>query len=194
MKLVTYCIEPWSSWLSALAPIQWAAVQITRRHLLTFGALSAGAAAIGVGGTLVCWWDQKHAPDLSYLSPPEERFLTAFATTAYPATETVAMDGAEARLAHYFDALLLPMTSTDRKLIKAVLHVMDNLPRASLGSAFVGLEPQQQTEVLEAWLGHDSYELRALIQMLVLLLGMGYTTHPRVAGLMASWHGCGFGR
>ena len=66
-----------------------------------------------------------------------------------------------------------------------VLEALDRL---------ASLEGLLQQRVPEVNLHFDLAELRGAASSLTVFLGMGYTTHPDVAPIMARWHRCGYGR
>ena len=62
------------------------------------------------------------------------------------------------------------------------------------GATFTALSLPEQQVVLRSWFTNDVAEIRGAISSLVVLLGMGYTTHPEVSPIMSAWHRCGYGR
>ncbi len=168
-------------------------MQITRRHLLALGAATAAAGAIGLTGTAVSWWDQPaHAP-FEALSASEAAFVRAWAGAAFPPGEVLSTDGATAGLDHFFDATLTHLPHTQRKLLKLLLHALDTGTIAYAGSPFTALPPEAARRVFHQLSGNDLAELRGAATSLTVLLGMGYTTRPEVAAVMARWHRCGYG-
>lgn len=166
---------------------------ISRRHLLALGAATAAAGALGVGGTLVRWWDRSPTEPFQALSASEARFVRAWAGAAFPPGPTLATDGATAGLDHFFDTTLTHLPDTQRKLLKLLLNALDTGVIALAGSRFTHLEPAAARRAYHHLFDHDLAELRGAAQSLTVLLGMGYTTHPDVAPAMARWHRCGYG-
>ena len=168
-------------------------MQITRRHLLALGAATAAAGALGVAGTAVSWWDQAPDAPLTALSQAEAAFVRAWAAAAFPGGAVLATDGGSAQLDRFFDATLTHLPATQRKLLKLLLHAIDTGTIAMAGSRFTALEPSRARAVFHRLSDHELAELRGAASSLTVLLGMGYTTHPDVAPVMARWHRCGYG-
>jgi hypothetical protein len=172
-------------------------MKITRRHVLAASALAAGAGAVGatvIGGTAASWWKRPAAEGYKVLSEEEGAFLRAFADTAYPATTAIPHAGGTLDLDRYVDANLSHMAETQRNLVKVLLHALDSWPMPARRQGFVALDAPQRAEVLHHWLTHFRGEVRQAATSLVLLVGMGYTTHPDVAPFFAALHQCGYAR
>ena len=166
---------------------------ITRRHLLALGAATAAAGAVTAGGTLHHWWDQPPTSAFRALSAPEAAFVRAWAGAAFPPGSTLDVDGATAGLDRFFDATLTVLPDTQRKLIKLLLHALDTGCIAFAGRRFTALPVDHARRVFHQLSEHDLAELRGAASTLTVLLGMGYSTHPDVAPVMARWHRCGYG-
>ena len=61
------------------------------------------------------------------------------------------------------------------------------------GRSFVNLSRDQQLTCFESWTHSDIAAFRSANQGLVLLLGMGWSTHPEVSPTFAMMHSCGYG-
>ena len=166
---------------------------ISRRQLLALGTATAAAGALTTGGTLIQWWDQPPAASFKALSPPEAAFVRAWAGAAFPPGDTLAIDGGTAGLDHFFDATLLHLPAMQRKLIKLLLHALDTGSIAFAGRTFSQLPAVRARAVFHQLSAHDLAEVRGAASSLTVLLGMGYSTHPEVAPVMARWHRCGYG-
>lgn len=169
-------------------------VNITRRHALAAAALSAGAAATTVAATGLRWWDQPAGEGYKCLSDDEAAFIRALAAAAWPATEAIPHSGGDLDLDRYLDDSLSVMSETSRTLLKMLFNMLDTWPMPRHMSSFAALVPAERAEVLEHWLGHFRAEVRQAAQSLVLMIGMGYTTHPKVAPFFQNLHSCGYGR
>ena len=167
---------------------------LSRRHVLAFGSLSALAAAGGVGLVAGRWWDRPPAEGLRHLSAGEAAFILALAGTAFPATPQIDASGDTLDLDQYFDATLDKLPASEVALLKLGLHVLDASPRLSHGARFVDLSEDARSEVLTQWREHARPELRQALSSLLLVVGMGFCTHPRVAPFFEAWHRCGYGR
>ncbi len=168
-------------------------MRVTRRHLL---ALAAGtsAAALVSGSVLVSrWWDAP--PDAPYrgLSEEEGAFLRAWSGAAFPPTSTLPLDGASAGLDHFFDALLGHTPEDTGRLLRLLLNGLDAATVPLEGDVFHRLSVDQQARHFKTWTHSRIDHFRSAAQSLVLLLGMGWSTHPEVAPHMKMLHSCGYG-
>ena len=168
-------------------------MDITRRHLIALTTATAAAGALGVGGVGFRWWNQPAEESFGLLSVEEGAIVRAIAGAAYPRTEAIPLDGSEAGLDRYFDAMLGHVPPITAKLLKFLLHGLDGGTVLTHGATFTSLSRQDQDAVLTTWIHHDLSDLRNAAQSLVLLLGMGWTIHPKVAPYMQQFHSCGYG-
>lgn len=166
---------------------------ITRRQLLALGAAVAAVPVLGAGGALWSWWDQPAEDPHTHLSADEAAFLVALGEAAWPATTTIPLGGGEARLDRFMDAVLGGMPADLRQQLRLLLHALDHAALPSQLGTFQGLEAPQRQLVLRSWLDSELMELRQAASSVVILLGMGYTTHPEVAPWFATMYGCGYG-
>lgn len=176
---------------------EWATndpMKITRRHLLAMSAASAAAVSVCAGGVGMSWWNQPPGAGFAQLSEAEATFLRAFSGAAFPGGDFIALDGQDAELDVFFDVTLSTMPELTANLLKLLMQGLERWTVISTGHVFSHLPRDAQQAQLAAWLGHDVAEVRSAISSLVVLLGMGYTTHPAVAPVMGQWHRCGYGR
>lgn len=117
------------------------AMQISRRHLLAL--LAASAASVGlVGGSVaVRWWDVPAEAPFQHLSTAEATMVRAWSAAAFPAGPTAALDGGDAALDRFFDALLGALPATQRKLMKLLLHALDSAALPSPAASSAGSAP-----------------------------------------------------
>ena len=169
-------------------------MRITRRHLLALSAGSTAAAALVAGGLASQWWDQPADLPHKVLSTSEAAFVRAWAGAAYPATATIPLAGESAGLDRFFDAMLATMPEDTAKLLRVLIHALDSASLVTDGASFSALDPDIRSQRFEAWIHTDIDPARSATQSLVLLLGMGWSTHPAVAPHMQKLHSCGFGR
>jgi hypothetical protein len=167
---------------------------ITRRHLLAASAAIAAAAATCTGGIGLRWWDAAPGVERVNLADEEAALVRALSGAAFPAGAVIGLSGADADLDRFFDAMLSGMPKLTGDLLKLLAQALDHLPLATRGARFTALSLPDQQAQLEAWLSSDQAELRSAVQSIVILLAMGYTTHPEIAPMMSAWHGCGYGR
>jgi hypothetical protein len=168
-------------------------MHISRRQLLAISAAAAAVGVIGVGGLGVRWWDQPPSSPLQRLSDEEASIIRAIAGAAFPATDSIPLDGAEADLDRFFDQLLQHIPETPQKLLKLLLHGLDGSTVLTNGASFTALTRADRARVFQGWVHHDLAEARNAIQSLVLLIGMGWSIHPAVAPTMEQYHSCGYG-
>ena len=165
---------------------------ISRRQLLALGSATAAVAALGAGGTVASWWKQSPAAAYVHLSTAEAGFLLALAEVAWPATSALPLPGHRASLDHFMDGTLGTIPPAIASQLRLLFHALDHLPLATRASTFQDLAPAERGEVLEGWLGSGLAELRSGASSLVVLLGMGYTTHPDNAPWFSRMYGCGY--
>ena len=166
---------------------------ITRRHFIALGAATAVSATLVGSATLVSWWDT--LPDAPYhaLNSHEANVLRHFAKAAFPSGDAIPMDGSEAQLDRFFDTILMSMTDQNRKLLKLLIQAIDKFPVPLHFASFSTMPTPDQRELITNWLAHDNHLFRGAITSLVLLLGMGYTSHPTASKVLESSFRCGFG-
>lgn len=166
----------------------------TRRAVLLAAAGAIGAAGAGAGGLLVHWWTQDPDQGYAVLSKDEAAIARAIAGAAFPPGEVVALDGLEADLDRYLDAMMATWPALTRDLMRTLLHLLNELPLVGEGASYLSLTRERRMDVLMGWLQGDQAELRAAVSSVVVLLGMGYTTHPKVGGPLPHLYRCGYYR
>ena len=167
---------------------------LSRRALL--GAAAAVTAVLG-GGALVTlgrWWDRPPGEGYRWLSLEEAAIVRAVAGAAWPGGEVVALEGETAGLDHFFDEMLATMPETPVELLKLLLHVLDDLASLDAGTGLANLSKQARSDIVMGWLASPLPELRSATTGLVVLLGMGYTTHPEARWPFPHLYGCGYAR
>ena len=174
-------------------------VLVTRRQLLALTALSAAAGALstqagGLAGTAISWYARPVGVGYGFFSNEEAAIVRAFAATAYPSTPTLPFDAARAGIDHYIDEAMAGVEAGVRDAVRTLLHGLDAWPRPRRLYRFSDLDEGQRREVLDHWLHHFSPDIRGVAGLLVLLAGMGYTTHPQNAAFFRQMHGCAYGR
>jgi hypothetical protein len=173
-------------------------VKPTRRQVLALSTLVTAGAVVAGGGTLVSWWDQPVGAGYDHLSEDEAAFVRALAGAIYPSTATLSLGGEEAQLDHFLDQSMGLLDELPRNGMRVLMHGLQSWPRVDpklqKGAAFANLDLAARMDLVDRWLGSDSSLLRQAVQSLVVLMGMGYTSHPAVSDHFAQWHGCGYGR
>ena len=169
-------------------------MQISRRHLLALSASTAAVGAMGASTLAIRWWDQPATAPYKCLSEGEAAFVRAWAGVAFPETEPTPMSGDRAQLDRFLDQVLHFAPPDAAKLLKLLLNGLDAASVPTHGSTFVSLDDADKLDRFEAWTHSDLSLFRSATQGLVLLIGMGWSTHPDVAPVMERMHSCGFGR
>ena len=167
---------------------------ISRRQFLALGAATSAAVGLLGGVTIWSWWDIPPSDSYQTLHEDEARTLRHIAGAAFPGGETIALQGKDAKLDRFFDELLLSMGDNNRKLLKLLINSLENLTKVTHFSAFSNLSENQQRRMITEWLQNDNHLFRGGIQSLVLLLGMGYTSHPEASATLSQYFRCGFGQ
>ena len=168
--------------------------RISRRHVLAAMAAVPVAATIGTGAVAYSWWDRPADAPLKALSADEHAFVQALGEAWMPRGGTPELSGADARLGDWMDELLAGMPPQTRKELKILLHLLDNLPVPTRLGRFQALDRETRSQVLEAWLDHPVFLVRDAAAAVMVLLGVGWTTHPEVVGLLRPMFRCGYGR
>lgn len=164
-------------------------MKLSRRHLLALASLCALAGGAGVASE---WWRTDAAPGRSFLDDDEAALVRALAGAAWPAAEGLP-GGDEMALDRFFDALMGGIPALPRDLLRALMHALDAWPTPLRLSDFVNLPLAERQEVLSGWLDHPLLEVRAAVQSLVMLLGMGWSRHPSVSARLSLLSNCGLG-
>lgn len=163
-------------------------MRITRRHVLAIGAAFAAASAVGVAGVGLSWWDQPADADYRTLSGEEAALLRAYAEALYPGGGEPELSGLEANLDRFVDEVLSHMPEFSAKGTKLLCHAVE-----ALGGGFTAKPLHERQALVLEWLQHPIAEVRSVAQSLVLLLGMGYTTHPAAVDYFSAMTRCGYG-
>ena len=165
----------------------------TRRQLLALLAAPPVLVAMGAGAAGLRWWDQPTQAGYRHLSQDEGAFLRALGGAAWPSTPACPLDGADADLDRFLDAAMDTLPETPRKAARLGLHALDALPLPLYRAPFRALDLQDRQDVLHGWLDSELMPLRTAVLSTVLLLGMGYTTHPDTAAVFSSLYKCRYG-
>ena len=169
-------------------------MKITRRHVLAAAAAVPAAAALGGGGLALRWYDKAPAQGLSILSQDEYDFVQALSEAWMPPGGTPALSGADANLGQWFDELLTHMAPNQQTLLKLLLQVLDDTPLLTDAGRYTTLDLPRRIELLVGWMQSSNALFRAAIAGVIVLIGMGWTTHPEVAPGLAPMFRCGWSR
>lgn len=169
-------------------------MELTRRHVI---AAMAGVPVVGVlstGAVAWTWWDRPPGEGLQALSDDEYQIVQALAEAWMPAGGDPALSGADANLGAFFDDLVAGMAGSSGKELKVLLHIVDNLARPTHVQAFRNLPLETRTELIRAWMESPVELVRLAITAVLVLMAMGWTTHPEVVGFFRPMFRCGYGR
>lgn len=169
-------------------------MRVTRRHLLALAAGTTAAAAVTGGAVVASWWDAPADAPFATLTTDEAAFLRAWSGAAFPATQALPLAGEAAGLDRFFDELLHHTPTDAAKLLRLLINALNSATVVSHGSTFTSLSSTQRSAVFEDWTHSGTAHFRSATQSLVLLLGMGWSTHPDIAPHMRLLHSCGYGR
>lgn len=169
-------------------------MNVTRRHLLALAAGTTAAATVTGGAVIASWWNSP--PDAPYtnLTSDEASFLRAWAGAAFPATQALPLAGEDAGLDRFFDEMLNHTPSDAATLLRLLINALNTSTVVTHGASFSSLGATERSQTFEDWTHAQVAHFRSATQSLVLLLGMGWSTHPEVAPHMRLLHSCGYGR
>ena len=165
---------------------------LTRRQLLLTAGAATAALAAAAGGIAHRWVRRPAADGYRVLSFEEAAYVRALAAVAWPGAPD-RLDGADAALDHYLDQMMVVMPGPPQDALKVLLHALDDYPLPTRGASFHALDRAAQEEVFQALFHHDLHAVRSGIVSVVVMLGMGYTTHPEMAATMSGLYKCGYG-
>jgi hypothetical protein len=157
---------------------------------------AAGSVAIGMLGavTIINWWNVAPSAPYKSLHKDEAKTLRYIAGAAFPSGDNIPLNGADANLDRFFDELLSNMSDENRKLLKLLIQAIEKLPILNHFQSFSNLSDIEQIELVTTLFNDDNHLVRGAIQSLVVLLGMGYTSHPTASVIISDYFQCGFGR
>jgi len=150
--------------------------------------------ALGAGGVAWTWWDRVPGQGLKALSDDEFAIVQALAEAWMPRGGDPELSGADANLGSFFDDLLDGMESSSANELKFLLHIVDNLSRPTHLRRFRSLPLEARSALLRDWLDAPQELVRLAVTAVVVLLSMGWTTHPEVVGFFRPMFRCGYGR
>jgi hypothetical protein len=168
-------------------------MKITRRHLLAATGAVSVAGTLSVGGTLYSWWDRPPGEGLSHLSLEEWNFVQALGEAWMPPGGNPALSGAEARVGDFLDEVVGNMATTQGKLLRVLIRLLDHATLPTRGARFASLDLSTRTEVLTGWVNAPTYLQRQAVGSVLVLVAFGYTRHPEVAPSFRHLYRCGYG-
>ena len=166
---------------------------ISRRQLLQWTAALGLASSVAIGVNVSTWWNTD--PDTPYvnLNLLEANVVNAISGAAFPAGSTINLNGGQAGLDRFFDELLSAMSSENRTLLKLLLEAIDRATLPTHTTYFTALSLEERQLCIQQWLHNPSHLIRGAVQSLIVLLGMGYTSHPIASEHLSQYFRCGFG-
>jgi len=169
-------------------------MELTRRHVLAAMAAVPVVGALGAGSVVWTWWDRPPGQGLKVLSDDEYAIVQTLAEAWMPRGGEPVLSGSDANLGAFFDDLLDGMEANNAAELKVLLHIIDNLARPTHFRPFRRLPLEARTELVQRWLDSPRELIRLAITAVVVLLSMGWTTHPDVVGYFRPLFRCGYGR
>ena len=169
-------------------------MELTRRHVLAAMAAVPVVGTLSTGAVAWSWWDRAPGEGLKALSADEYQIVQAFAEAWMPPGGDPELSGADANLGAFFDDLVVGMGKEGGTELKMLLHVVDNLARPTQVRAFRNLPLETRTQLIRTWMDSPIELVRLAITAVIVLLAMGWTTHPDVVGFFKPMFRCGYGR
>ncbi len=169
-------------------------MKITRRHILAAAAAVPVVGGLAAGGTAWQWWNRPAKSGLKALSEEEHAFVQSMAEAWMPPGGVPALSGAEAELGNFFDDCVDAMTDQTGKELKLLLHALDALTLPTHLAHFQTLPLATRSAVLAGWMDSPVYLIRDGVAGVMVLMGVGWTTHPDVVPLFRPLYRCGYGR
>ena len=166
---------------------------ITRRQLLQWTTVLSLASAVAVGINVSTWWNTDPEAPYVNLNLLEANVINAVSGAAFPTGSTINLNGEQAGLDRFFDELLSSMPSENRTLLKLLLEAIDRATIPTHAVHFTALTLENRQRCLQQWLHNPSHLIRGAVQSLIVLLGMGYTSHPIASEHLSQYFRCGFG-
>lgn len=169
-------------------------MELTRRQLLKISLIGTTAVALTGGGVVWSWWATP--PDTPYkvLNDDEVNMVLALSQASFPSGNEIALAGKDAGIDYFFDQLLFGLGDENQKLLKLLLQALNRLPLLSKGCYFTSCSEMEQQVLVEAWLKDNNYLFRSAMQSIIVLLSMGYTSHPTASKVLGQYFRCGFGQ
>ena len=167
---------------------------LTRRQLLAATAATTAVSTGALGAHIWTWYNRAPGEGLYALAPEEHTFIQRLAEAWMPPGGEPAISGAEAQLGDYFDGVIAAMAPEQGRLLRMLLHVLDEETLPTHLARFSSLPLPTRTEVLAGWLSSPWFLQRQAVSAVMALLSFGYTEHPAVAAHLQPHFRCGFGR
>lgn len=169
-------------------------LNITRRQVVAAAAAVPVVGGLAAGTTVWRWWDRPPGDGLKSLSLDEHGFIQALAEAWMPRGGNPELSGADARLGDWMDDVVDAMEPQTAKELKLLMNAMDALPVATRLRPFQALPLETRTAVLNGWIQHPVSLVRDGISGILVLMGIGWTTHPEVVPIFRAMFRCGYGR
>jgi hypothetical protein len=169
-------------------------MRITRRQVLAAMGATAAAAVVGAGAVRAAWWDRPPGAGVKALSDGEHRFAQSLAEAWMPRGGDPPLSGSDANLGAYLDEIVAALDAPPRRQLKLLLHGLDCSTLPTHLSTYHALDLEPRAALLHGWLDSDNYLERSAIQAVMVLMALGWSTHPDVVGIVRPWFGCTYGR
>ena len=169
-------------------------MKITRRQILAAAAAVPVVGGLAAGTTAWRWYDRPAKQGLKALSEEEYDFVQSMAEAWMPPGGVPALSGSDADLGAFFDDCVDAMTDQTGRELKLLLHALDALTVLTHLGHFQTLPLATRTAVLTGWMDSPVYLIRDAVAGVMVLMGVGWTTHPDVVHLFKPFYRCGYGR
>ena len=169
-------------------------MKLTRRHILAAAAAIPAAGLLGTGTLALRWYDKAPGEGLSLLSDDEYGFVQALAEAWMPGGGTPSLSGADANLGAWLDEMLTHMAANQVTLLKMMLQILDDAPLLTDRTRYTTLPLARRTEILRGWMASKKPLFRGAVTGVIVLMGMGWSTHPDVVRVIAPMFRCGWSR
>ncbi len=166
---------------------------LTRRQLIAIGSIAVVSSGIGITVIGLRWWDTPADAPYQKMSQNEALILSIIAGAAFPAGRMISIDASKLNLDRFFDQMLSDMPEFQSKLLKLLLNALNTAPYLDFKNTLSEQSPTERKTQLQTWLNHPNHLFRNAVNSLVILIGMGYTSHPEISPYFNKMHQCGYG-
>lgn len=128
------------------------------------------------------------------LSEDEHEFVQKLAEAWMPRGGEPALSGADAQLGDFIDQTLQPMPPVTQKLLKLLMQALDDSTLPTHMAPYRRLWIKDRQRVLRGWIHHENRYVRLAMQALLVLIAIGWTTHPDVVKVLEPSMRCTYGR
>jgi len=162
---------------------------LTRRGALRLG-LGVGGAVLLLGGAGAFVFRAKPpAAGLAVLSDDERETVRALADAYFPADTPTGVPANDVDIAGRVDAYVARLLPREQRLLRALLTLVEQWPRATLAGRFSALPTAARVEIVDAW-ERGIEQRQQLASVFRTLVGVAYFDEPRVLRAIGHRFGC----